>query len=134
LRYTQEQTEKLVVENTIRNISTGLLNAMAERMFRGQDGRIQDLVDANPVIWLEKPPAGYLGEFPSPPPNLRPGAWFFDQINKELGYRPILEAHLRLEAKDGVLRWRVEGVTASGRAGTNVNWVSVTLLTPYQWF
>jgi hypothetical protein len=114
VHYTQEQTEKLVVESTIRNISTGLLSAMAERMFRGQDGQIRELVDSNPVIWLEKPPAGYLGEFPSAPANVPPGAWFFDRANKELGYRPNIDRHLKLEATDGTFRWRIEATQASG--------------------
>jgi hypothetical protein len=134
LHYTQEQTEKLVVESTIRNISTGLLNAIAERMFHGQDGKIVELVGTNPVIWLEKPPAGYLGEFPSAQANVPPGAWFFDQASKELRYRPNIDRHLKLEAADGMFGWRVDGISASGGTGSKVDSVKVTVLTRYQWF
>ncbi len=134
LRYTQEQTEKLVVESTIRNISAGLLAAVAERMFRGQDGRIRELLETNPVIWLEKPPAGYLGEFSSGPLEVPPGAWFFDQTSKELKYRPMLDRHLRIEASDGILRWKLDGEFTSGKADAQVDWVRVTVRTPYQWF
>jgi hypothetical protein len=133
LHYTQEQTEKLVVESTIRNVSSGLLNAVAERMFRGQDGRIVELVGTNPVIWLEKPPAGYLGEFSSAPIDVPRGSWFFDQTSKELKYRPMHDGHLKLAA-DGFLRWRVDGVSTTAMGGTRVDWVKVKVLTPYQWF
>ncbi len=137
LRDVQEMGEKTAVEMTVRNIQSGLRWEMSERIMAGHEASIAELAGGNPVRWLEKPPSGYLGEFPAAPANFPPGHWYFDTLRGELRYRPILERNLECKQCDRVvdemaLSWRITraGNTMLGRGDS----VRVVTVTPYRWF
>lgn len=129
----EEASEKTVVESTLRNIDSGLRQAMAGDIIHGQEGRIADLIGANPVRYLAQPPAGYLGEYPGGPELVAAGAWFFDGTRRELCYRPKLGWHLAIAGGASLLCWRIEPV--GGRlAGGGVGSVRLVATRPYRWF
>ncbi len=137
LRDVQEMGEKTAVEMTVRNIRSGLLWEMSERITTGHEASIAELAGGNPVRWLEKPPSGYLGEFPATPPNFSQGAWYFDTRHRELRYRPIQQRNLEChqcprEDGDLALSWRISpaGNPMFGRGDS----VRVVAVAPYQWF
>jgi len=133
MKEVQELSEEMVVEATLRNISSGLRYAMAEDIIHGTEGRIAERVGGNPVRWLDQPPAGYLGEFPATPEPLPAGAWVFDSTRRELCYRPKLFKHLVIAGDGQLLRWRIESVAASP-ASARVSAVRVAAVQVYSWF
>ena len=129
----EEASEKTVVESTLRNIDSGLRQAMAGDIIHGQEGRIALLIGANPVRYLQAPPAGYLGEFFAAPVSPPAGAWFFDGTRRELCYRPKLGWHLAIAGGEPLLCWRIEPV--GGRlAGGGVGSVRLVATAGYRWF
>lgn len=130
----QEKSEKVLVETTIQNVSSGLRSATADFMFHGQDARIKELVGTNPVLWLQKPPDGYLGECPATSGGPGPGVWCFDAGSRELRYWPKLDRNLKFQGASGGLRWRIDAAGSDPRGSGRVDWVEIVLLTPYIWF
>ncbi|HUY03858.1 MAG TPA: hypothetical protein VMV33_11275 [Rhodocyclaceae bacterium] len=133
LQEIEEISEKTVIDTTLRNIDSGLRQAMAEDIIHGQEGRIALLIGANPVRYLAQPPAGYLGEYQQAPVPVPSGAWFFDSTRRELCYRPKLDRHLVIDGESPLLRWRIEpvgGRLAGGGAGS----VRLTAAVGYRWF
>ncbi len=133
LRQVQEMGEKTVVEATVRNIQSGLQHEMGHHLAQGTEASIADIVGSNPVRWLERPPAGYLGEFDSAPPAMVPGQWFYDRARRELVYWPRLSRNLKVEAADGRLRWRVEP-SGGPRQTVQVTRVRVSAAVAYRWY
>jgi general secretion pathway protein G len=114
LLYYEELGEKTEVQLTILNIRAGLRYQLAERMMKGRMHELPALSRANPVAWLERPPAGYAGELAgSEAEPLRRGTWYFDTGRSELRYRPRLRNFLGTDQP--WLRWRAVPVQASGR-------------------
>lgn len=135
LYYAQEQTERTVMEATIRNMDSGLRMEVATRTMRGQEASIRELVGANPVQWLEKPPAGYSGICRR---ELAPGGWCFDAGTHEIVYRPRVDRHLEYrEAGRSELRWRVASATdiAGRRSGSPASAGTIRLFptTSFAW-
>ena len=136
LLYEQEVAEKTMVDLTILNLRSGMRFAIAEGMIRGRSGAAADMLQKNPVRWLQKPPPGYAGAVAGQTvASLPAGSWFFDGARRELGYLPRLRFHLTIgsagEADGQALRWRVRGVRAKNGEVEDVALVAVT---PYQWF
>ena len=129
----EEAAEKTVVDSTLRNIGSGLRQAMAGDIIHAQEGRIALLIGANPVRYLAQPPAGYLGAYPDGPERVPAGAWYFDGSRRELCYRPKLGWHLAIAGGASLLCWRIEPV--GGRlAGGGVGSVRLVATRPYRWF
>jgi len=135
--YGEELGEKAAVEFTIRNVRSGLELEMAERMLNGHEGKIAEMAGSNPVLWLEKLPQGYLGEFSTVPDKFPPATWYFNKERKVLIYRPARTENLtcsqcELLAGHILLSWRIDrmGNPMFGR-GDRVRIVPVA---PYQWF
>lgn len=117
----QEQAERTVMEATVRNMNSGLRLEAATRAMRGQEASIGQLVGANPVQWLEHPPAGYSGTCQL---ELAPGEWCFDAATHEIVYRPRVDRHLvYLQPGRQGLRWRAISAAemAGGASGSPVS-------------
>jgi len=133
----EELGEKAAVEFTIRNVRSGLEMEMAARMLSGHEKKIAEMEGSNPVLWLEKPPQGYLGEFSSMPDKFPPTTWYFDTQRKALVYRPARTNNLtcnlcgQMEGEI-LLSWRIErmGNPMFGRGDR----VKIVPVTPYTWF
>ena len=137
LLYYQELAEKTAVELTVLNVRSGMRFAIADGMINGRSAQGGDILQANPMGWLEKPPPDYLGEVPaSAVASLPSGSWFFDAERREFGYLPRLDFHLTIEAAgdaaaERALRWRVRGLRAKNG---EVEDVSLAPVTRYRWF
>jgi len=137
LLYYQELAEKTAVDLTVLNIRSGMRFAIADGMIHGRSAEAADMLQANPLGWLEPPPPAYAGEVAGEALQLLPaGSWFFDAARREIGYLPQLRFHLTIEAAgetagDLSIRWRVRGVRAKNGEVEDVSLVPVTR---YRWF
>lgn len=108
----QIEAERTEVQLTLRNLKIGMQLAVSELMMHGEERRMPELIAANPIQFLEKPPRGYEGEAAAP---RHPGGWVFYPALREIAYRPHLP-----QAFDGrdELRWRYQSVASNaGRPG-----------------
>ncbi len=112
----QEQSERTVMESTVRNMNNGLQFEIAARIMRGEEASLPLLVGTNPTIFLDKVPQDYIGACPRVMP---PGAWCFDGGTREIVYRPRHDSNLTdpLDSRHEQ-RWRI--VSAAELAGTQV--------------
>ena len=143
LRLYQEAAEKASVQWTVAAMQSGLQLQVAALLIKGDAKGILALQAANPVRFLEHPPAGYAGEFSQPVPSLSGGSWYFDRPRGELVYVPDLRAHLRVEgttgesSDGGPLRFRTridyEPTGVRGAAG-GFRAAGILPLASYAWF
>lgn len=133
----QEMAEKTVMEITVMNLRSGLRLQVAELMMQDKMGEAGNLLDQNPINWLEKVPAGYMGERRSVKLEDMPlGSWCYDRKMKELIYRP---EHTRFfePDKDGVpwVRYHIKAVSKPLQTGQSAQWEGLTLvlLSKYRW-
>ena len=119
------------VEGTLRNAETGLRYALAERINRGEEKRIAELVGSNPVSLLAKEPDGYVGEVVAER-QVPPGSWAYDRNRRELCYRPRLSGELQLEGGEQLLRWRIEA--ADDTTAGPPTWARLVPVSRYRWF
>lgn len=130
--YYEELGEKTQVELTILNIRSGLRHQLAERMFGGRMNELPALAAANPVQWLERPPADYAGELRAgDADSVGRGNWYFDIDRGELRYRPRSRNHLSPDLD--VLRWRTVPIYGSGSRPVMES-VALVAVEPYRWF
>jgi general secretion pathway protein G len=132
LRY-QELGEKTAVDLTLLNIRSGVRHQIADKMIHGREAELEQVLRANPVNWLERPPAGYAGEVAgSRVRSLERGSWFYDVERGELGYVPRLNFHLAFEPEaEGTLRWRTSAVRSKNGGVEDLSLVPVAR---YSWF
>jgi hypothetical protein len=130
--YYEELGEKTAVELTVLNMRAGLRYQVADRIMKGRTNELLALDGSNPVRWLERPPAGYVGERGCAGPEvIERGEWCFDPDRKELRYRPRLRSNLSPDLP--VLRWRV--VPVFGTTGNrSVDSLALVNVEPYRWF
>lgn len=104
----EKEGERTEVELTVRNMRVGLQLAIGERIMRGEEPRLAELVGANPVVFLGHTPRRYQEGDGS---AAAPGVWWFDPDSRTLGYRPR-----QPEAFTGVamFRWQVRAQGALG--------------------
>jgi hypothetical protein len=133
----QERAEKTLVDLTIRSLRTTLRWQVAQHMFHGRADDLADLVGANPVSWLEQPPAGYLGELAGEASGLGGGTWYFDTTARQLVYVPQRDAHLSVsDHRSSRLCWQVRRLKpppANDVKGP-VDALVFAEAMPYQWF
>lgn len=141
--YYEELGESAAVSLTLRNMSTGLRYRMAEMAIRQGVENYRPLLSENPVNWLEKPPAGYVGERYGEAADADTGIWYFDIQTRALAYRPRHHRYLQVDAggeKQPELRFRVLGQTRAGtivwteRPDLPVEGVRLEPTTKYRWF
>ena len=135
LQFYQELAEKTSVETTVMNMRSGMRLKIADLIIKGEADQQKSLVKQNPVVFLQKPPLGYLGELKSVPEDLPKGSWYFDVEMSQLVYVPKISDHLimKLDLVGDVpvfLRWQV----LVPEKQTSLLAVDVELLTTYRWF
>ena len=102
--------EEARVDIVVRNMRSGLQVAIGERLMRGQDNRLGELLAANPLKFLAELPEAYVGETAR---QDGAGTWRFDPESRSVEYRP---RHPGAFEGRRELRWRVLAVgTAAGR-------------------
>ena len=99
-----QEIEEATVQSEAAALRVELLDVQAHRATFG--GALPN--GDNPLRWVGRQPAAYLGEFDAAPAAR--GVWYFDRARGELVYRfqSVREARFRL----------VRGVEAAGVAGT----------------
>lgn len=87
LVFYQEQAERIAVETTVSNMRTGLYSMVAHLYMSNRGDEIAALAGRNPVIWLDRKPPNYQGEYDAPgPAEVIPGSWYFDRTRQHLVY------------------------------------------------
>jgi hypothetical protein len=110
LNETQATMEEAQVDIIVRNMRTGLQVAIGERLIRGEDNRLGELLTANPIRFLNHAPEGYIGESTLADGS---GSWRFDPEKRVLEYRP---RHRGAFGGQEALRWRLQAAgTPAGR-------------------
>ncbi len=136
----QATAERAAVDATIMNLKSALRLQVADRLVHGREGELREFPGSNPVRWLDKPPAPYLGEEWGPPAQAEPGAWYFDRRSGELVYLPrAVERFRREDGKGPEIRWRVRGLegnrgATAGKAGASAavpEGITIDITTPY---
>lgn len=87
LVFYQEQAERVAVDTTVSNMRTGLYSTVAHLYMSNRGDEIAALAGRNPVIWLDRKPPNYQGEYDAPgPAEVIPGSWYFDRTHQHLVY------------------------------------------------
>ncbi len=139
-RYLQELSEKTAMEMTVMNIQAGLRYRVAELMMENRMQELSSVLKENPIRWLERPPANYLGEIASPEnAEVQPGSWYFDPGKRQLVYRLNLDDHFETRAGGAPeVRFAVIGLTQNGKQGDVetrvVMGLKLAAVTDAQWF
>lgn len=102
----QDESERLAVELTIRNMNSGLFLQQAERLTSGRENTLRELAGQNPVDWLRSSPAGYIGERACAA-EMAAGQWCWDPAQKVLYYYPRQGNWLKTARNLPWLTWRV---------------------------
>lgn len=105
----QETSERVAFEQTVDSLEKALRYEASSRLARGATDT-RDLLEQNPVRWLQSPPAGYLGELPGRlADRQRRGVWYYDRSVGQLVYRPQRHNRFQTDAAVGLeIRLRVE--------------------------
>lgn len=102
----EREAERLEVALAVRNMRTGLKLAVGELIMHGEESRIADLLNENPLNFLGNQIVPQDAERSADDTASRSGEWMFSSATRELNYRPR-----QPEAFDGRKRlsWRLEG-------------------------
>ena len=95
----QAEAERMEVDLTVRNIRTGMQVAIGERIMHGQENRIVEVAEANPLDFLGERPRGVNDARVA----AAPGHWAYDPVRRELSYLPR-SPEAFADARE--LRWR----------------------------
>lgn len=134
LLYLEEQAEKTAMESAVQTIRAGLRYRLAELLGRGDARGIARLAAENPMGWMDRPPAGYRGEFAGRAPAADEAQWYYDTERRELAYRPRLTRYLRAPGGDGAeIRFRVVALPRDAVRET-AQWAVLEPVEPYRWF
>lgn len=136
LAFYQEMAEKAAMESTVRVIKTGLQIRLAELIIGNRQGEAATLEVEDPMQWLDRRPANYLGAYREPPTL---GKWYFDGTARQLVY--VVNTGNRLDlaaaADTRQIRFRArllkDRLNAGGAVVENVTGVTLTAVTPYRW-
>lgn len=133
LHYYQEVAEKTHMQATLRAMQSGLRFEMARELMAGREIDYQRLARENPINWLEKKPANYLGEYRHDGEGLKRGAWYFDTVNHELIYLPALNGHF-VPSVEGQARVRYRVELMAGKDGSAIMTARLREVEAYSWF
>lgn len=140
LWYYQEVTEKTAMEMTVMNMRSGLRLRIADLMMSDQRDKAVQLMQENPITWLETLPPNYMGELRNTKQgSLVPGNWYFDAGQQTLIY-VVQHARFFKSGEDGTktISFHVISTTnIHGKDGNAVRKSEGIALTPvkqYQWF
>lgn len=136
----QEQTEKVQMEQTVRALRSALILQIAERLPKGQQN-LAELIDANPMLWLQRKPEKYLGDRFGPAPGEIPaGCWYFDLRDKTLVYVVAGRNFVTNTAGKREVRYQVRAFQGKAQVVLDavdkpiIGGLSLILVEPYQWF
>lgn len=117
------QSERTAAYHVVGALRTALAVREAQLvMSAGRDAAFT-LSQENPMTWLIRRPANYLGEYYSPDPaTLRRGAWFFDRTDHTVNY--VLSSDTFSSETSKLLKFKVELSSSthpaeSGRSGNH---------------
>ena len=135
LLYYQELAEKAAMESVLAGTKMGLQIRMAELIITGNQARMAELEQENPMRWLDEPPASFAGDYRVP---ARGGSWYFARDARQLVYVPNSSRHLQFGGDAAELRFQVklryaEMDGGSGRMKT-LSGVALEPVVPYRWF
>ncbi|MEW6132897.1 MAG: hypothetical protein AB1591_06985 [Pseudomonadota bacterium] len=137
LLFYQEVAERTAMETTIINLRSALRLTVAELRMQNRMQDLEHLVGANPIAWLDRPPANYAGELDNPSPTaIPPGSWCFDRTRRQLVYRPKLTRLIKADSEEEkLIRFQVTAVMrAEESAATPIaEGVALSLVRPYDW-
>lgn len=77
----EREAERLEVELALRNLRLGLKLALSEKVIRGEEAHIAELLDADPLSWLGVAPVE-VGA------GKTAARWQYDAASRVLRYRP----------------------------------------------
>lgn len=86
------QAERVAFLQTKQQIQSALLLEAAERVARGESATLASLAGINPMQLLLEPPGNYRGEHSQVGDSLPRSAWYFDEGENLLIYRPGRQA------------------------------------------
>ncbi len=136
LLYYRELAEKAAMDATLAATKMGLQIRLAELIATNRQMAAAELERGNPMLWLEKPPPDYAGEYRSPP---SPGHWYFAADAGQLVYAPRNTSYLQLRNEDkNEIRFQVrlyyDELNTAGVKVRSVTGVSLLSVHPYRWF
>jgi len=83
----REQSERAAAYHVVGALRTALAARAAQVGMTQGEGGLMALAQENPMTWLSRTPANYLGEYYAPDlRSLRRGAWYFDRTDKTVNY------------------------------------------------
>lgn len=140
LYYYQEMAEKTVMEMTVMNMRSGLRLRIADLKMQSRMNEMEQLVQENPINWLETLPTNYRGELTGTQQHdLAPGNWYFDTGRQELVY--VVQHDRFFEANEDEVKTIHFHVTSTahqlGKDGSTlrrIEGVALTPVTQYHWF
>lgn len=87
IAFYQQESERVAVQQVVATLRTALALRAAAVSPKGDRAAMLRLTEENPLDWLERKPANYLGEYYSPELKQMPhGNWVFDRRDKCLIY------------------------------------------------
>jgi len=131
----QEQAEKTAMVGVENAVQTALVLRYGHLLADGMAAQIPQLETENPMKWLSRPPANYVGEFYDPAPDaVARGNWAFDLKTHELVYAPYRAGHLASGEDSGKwIRYRVRLQRDAGPGGEEAGGVVFGPAVPYRW-
>lgn len=113
----QREARDMAVQRLVGTLRTALSVRSAQLSVAKREHELPRIIDENPMSWLLKLPANYLGEYYSPEGNSLPdNSWYFDRGKKELIY--IASARKTFESPgQTLLRFKVKFVDLTLQRG-----------------
>jgi hypothetical protein len=110
----EAQSERLAMTLAIRNMRSGLQLATAEKLIRGEENRLPELLAKNPLEFIGQRDGRGSGAW---------GDWQFDRERHELVYRPMVS--WAFESR-GEIRWRIAAIPGPGGRLSGLRLVEVS--------
>jgi general secretion pathway protein G len=117
------QSERTAAYHVVGALRTALAAREAQLVTAAGRDAVLTLLQENPMGWLLRQPANYVGEYYSPDPEmLRRGAWFFDRADRTVNY--VLSNDTFSSKTSKLLKFKVELSSSyhpagSGRSGNH---------------
>lgn len=143
LAYYQERAEKANMEYVATALKSALLVEFSMLMVEGRMREGTTLLRRNPMDWLDRKPANYIGEFDGDAPRAQSGGvWYFNRSARELVYRVKLGRHFMPDSRgEREVRFRVkanyDGEANKAQEGASPmlpSGVKLTTVEAYKWF
>ncbi|CAN7427844.1 hypothetical protein [Massilia sp. LjRoot122] len=112
------QSERTAAYHVVGALRTAMAARAAQSGAAGGQEALVALLQENPMTWLARKPANYLGEYYSPDlATLRRGAWFFDRTDRTVNY--LLSSDTFSSGTSNLLKFKVELSSSNYPAGNS---------------